>query len=189
MADVSIKPSTDPVILTELSCPWQWLCPLEPLSLLRYIQQHLTQLAHNVLRTVCFWELGESVVVLWLFCTQPTHNFVGMLQNSCLALEHSQHRKWPKSSNMVRLNKNVGNVVETFSNWFNMGNILKSFRERYETTWECMYFSITFPTGFLMVLFKIMFSERFENVKKQRSSVGITVLHHNVSYRFPHGST
>ncbi|CDQ69416.1 unnamed protein product [Oncorhynchus mykiss] len=43
-----------------------------------------TQPAHNVLRTICFLEFGKSVVGLWLFCIQPSHNFLGMVQESCL---------------------------------------------------------------------------------------------------------
>lgn len=50
-----------------------------------------TQLAHNVLRATCFLELGESVVVLWSFCIQTSHNVLGMVQGGSLALEHFQH--------------------------------------------------------------------------------------------------
>ena len=44
-----------------------------------------TQLAHNVLRTICYIELGERVVVLWLFCIQPSHNVLGIVQDTQLA--------------------------------------------------------------------------------------------------------
>jgi hypothetical protein len=50
--------------------------------------QH-TEQAHNVLRTICILELGESVVVLWLFFIQPSHNILQMVKDSCLALENS----------------------------------------------------------------------------------------------------
>ena len=43
------------------------------------------QLAHNVLRTICFLELGESMFVLWLFCIEPSHNILGMVQDTQLA--------------------------------------------------------------------------------------------------------
>ena len=51
----------------------------------------VSQLAHNVLRTICFLELVESVIVLWLFWIQPPHNFLGVVHDSCLALGQSQY--------------------------------------------------------------------------------------------------
>ena len=32
----------------------------------------------------CSLELGESMVILWLFCIQPSHNFLGMVQDNHL---------------------------------------------------------------------------------------------------------
>ena len=43
----------------------------------------LSQLAHNVLRTVGFLELGEGI--------HPPLNVLGTVQGSSLDLEHSQH--------------------------------------------------------------------------------------------------
>jgi hypothetical protein len=103
-----------------------------------------TQLAHNILRTICFLELGESVVVLWFFCIQPSGNGAGYLASTEI----------PTSENHT----------------------------------EFQNFSIMFPTGFLMVLFKVMFSNCSGNIKKQRSSVGVSVLQHNIFCWIPHGS-
>ena len=85
------------------------------------------------------------MVVIWLFRIKPSHNFLGMVQHSCLALENS------KSSNMVAFDFNFGNVPGTFS-----------------------------KTGLTLG----MFSNSFENFKKQGSSVVISVLQHNVSSWF-----
>ena len=49
-----------------------------PLDVLNMTMSELirSQLAHNVLRSICFLELGESVVSLWLLCIQHSHDIL-----------------------------------------------------------------------------------------------------------------
>ena len=61
------------------------MCLSEQVSVLSYADE-LSQLAHNVLRTICFLELGESVVVLLLFGIQLSHHVLGLVLDT--QIEH-----------------------------------------------------------------------------------------------------
>jgi hypothetical protein len=74
--------------------------------------------------------LGERVVVLWLFCIQPSHNLLGELlgfgtfsahlrnfkKAFIFLVFHYSNRTFSKSSKMVTFNKHFGYVLGMFSN-------------------------------------------------------------------------
>ena len=83
-----------------------------------------SNLARNILRALCCSEVGESGVVLWLFCIQPSQNFLGMVQDSCLALEHSQH------THFFLFSLYVITLTERFLNaqtWLHLSTVLVMF--------------------------------------------------------------
>jgi hypothetical protein len=67
--ETSIQSNMPRIANSQLFCCW-------PNSILIDHHTKITQLAQNILRTICFLELG----VLWLFCIQPSHNILGMVQ-------------------------------------------------------------------------------------------------------------
>ena len=128
---------------------------------LLFFGQDKTQLAHDVLRTICFLTLGERVVVLWLFFMQPSHNFLGMVQDSYLALEHSLF-SWNFITSTERFLKvqtrlhftsilDPENVLQLVWHWECSQIVQRALRNKV-VLWEFQYFSKTFPTGFLVVV-------------------------------------
>ena len=76
------------------------------------------------------------MVVLWLFCIKPSHYFLllglGMFsahlrnltkKNFIFLVFNYFNRTFPKMSNMGTFNFIFGNVLESFSKWFDMGNV------------------------------------------------------------------
>ena len=62
-----------------------------------------------------------------------------------------------------------GNVLGMFSNLFDIGNVPNSsenIKKNPFLLWEFQYFSVTFPTGFFRVLFKITFPNCSDHINK-----------------------